>query len=317
MTVVSGTTDLTSFLIPPFDISITSYRLNIGAAYSSLDFTPTTTSSSAMIMTFTGYDNVETPGVGGQKYNTAIDTIYDTFSFKLVTTSAQERTYSIGVSRGNLTSGNNSTRTLAITLNLAYSSITDWPSFRTDITIELEKILALTAPTFAPTAAPSVAPSTVPSQSPTVTLSPSGGTYSPSRAPTSHAPTSAPSVPPTSGPTQLTLYQITEGSIKVQFTLSYIDNTQPEPISLDATLQNLYNNKDSVMFKDYTYLKHANNYESTEIFISCGEACTNEYCNAETGICSNAGSDDDELPEWAVSATVTALCVECAGGRST
>merc|ERR1712166_1604661 len=301
MSVVSGTTDLTPYLIPPFDISITSYRLNIGAAYSSLGFTPTTTSSSAMIMTFNGYEDVETVGVGGQKYDTAIATIYDTFSFKLVTTSAQERTYSIGVSRGNLTSGNNSTRTLAITLNLAYSSITDWPSFRTNITIELEKILALMAQTtFAPTAAPTVAPSTVPSQSPTVTLSPSGGTYSPSRAPTSHAPTPAPSVPPTSAPTQLTLYQITEGSIKVQFTLQYVDNTQPEPISLDATLQNLYNNKDSVMFKDYTYLKHANNYESTETFISCGDSCTNEYCNAETGICSNTGGDDDELPEWAL-----------------
>jgi len=304
MTVVAGTTDLTSYLIPPFDISITSYWLNLGAAYSSLGITPTTTSSSAMTMTFTDSGNGETVGVGGQQYNTGLQPKWNTFSFKLVTASAQERTYSVNVIRG---AGRNATKTITLTLNYLYSSITDWPSFRTNFTQELEKILALDSPTtWAPTAAPSKAPTRVPSQSPTITLSPSGAgwdnnTYSPSTAPTSPAPSVAPTVAPSVAPGHITLFQITEGSIKVQFTIQYIDNTQPEPIALDATLQNLFNNKDSVMFSnDYTYLRWAVSLQSNNTVIYCDAACANEYCNVETGICSTSGSEDDDgFPEWA------------------
>ena len=249
MTVAAGATDLTPYLTPPFDISITSYRLNIGSVYSSLSITPTTTSSSAMTMTFTDRAGTETVGAGGVTYGTSLIPNYNTFSFKLATTAGQERTYSVAVVRG---MGNNNTKTITVTLNLVYSSVTDWTAFRTAITAELMSIMEI------------------------------------------------------QDSSTLTVYQFSEGSIKVQFTLTYVDDTQPEPYALDATFQSLFNDKNSVMFSStYSYLKHASDYSSTDTVNYCDGAdntCSAENCNVETGVCSSSGSSDDDFPDWAVSA---------------
>merc|ERR1712166_667564 len=314
MSVVSGTTDLTPFLIPPFNISTTSYRLNLGKIYNSVGVTPTQTLSASSTMTFTDNSDVETVGAGGQQYISGLQPNWNTFSLKIVTNSGQERTYSVGVTVG---IGNNATKTIALTLNMVYLSITDWSAFRTEFKQELDQILALETPvTWAPTVAPSKAPTRVPSQSPTVTLSPTiaqyyqNGSYSPSMvkdslspstAPSSYSPSTAPTVAPTVAAHHVTLFEITSttaattdaatGSIKVQFTLQYIDQTQPEPFALDATLQNLFNNKDSVMFKGdyrgkYQYLQHAAGaYASTPNATYCDGGdnnCANEYCNVAT-----------------------------------
>jgi len=332
MSVFSGSENLTPFLIPPFNISTTSYRLNLGKIYTSIGVNPTQTLSAATTMTFTDNSDVETVGDGREQYISGLQPNWNTFSVKIVTNAGQERTYSVGVTVG---IGNNATKTIAITLNVQYLSITDWSAFRTEFKQELDQILAFENPiTWAPTVAPSKAPTRVPSQAPTVTLSPTiaqyyqNGSYSPSMvhdsfspstAPSTFSPSTAPTVAPTVAANHVTLFQITStttaaadaptGSIKVQFTLQYIDQTQPEPFALDATLQNLFNNKDSVMFKgdyrgEYKYLQYAaGTYASSPNVSYCDGGdnnCANEYCNVETGICYNAASDDDGFPEWAM-----------------
>jgi len=253
MTVAAGLTDLTPYLTPPFDISITSYRLNIGSVYSSLSIIPTTTSSSAMTMTFTDRAGTEIVGAGGVEYTTSIQPNYNTYSFKLDTNSGQERTYSVGVTRG---TGDNSTKTISITLNLDYSSVTDWSAFRTTITVELVNIMEI------------------------------------------------------QDSSTLTLYAFSEGSIKVLFTLTYIDSTQPEPYALDATFQSLFNDKNSVMFSStYPYLKYANGYTATDTVNYCGTTCSAEYCNVLTGICTNSGSSDNAFPEWTLYVVIGAGCL--------
>jgi len=257
MTVAAGAIDLTPYLTPPFDISITSYKLNIGAVYSSLSITPTTTSSSAMTMTFTDRAGFETIGAGGVAYGTSLIPNYNTFSFKLATTAGQERTYSVAVVRG---MGNNSTKTMTVTLNLVYSSVTDWTAFRTAITAELLSIMEI------------------------------------------------------QDSSTLAVYQISEGSIKVQFTLTYIDDTQPEPYALDATFQSLFNDKNSVMFSGtYSYLKYASGYSSTDSVNYCDGAdntCSAEYCNVETGVCTSSGSSsDDDFPDWALYVVIGVGCL--------
>jgi hypothetical protein len=255
MTVVSGATDMTAYLTPPFDTSITSYRMNIGADYSSFDITPTTTSTSAVTLVFADRAGTETTDgpapTPGTAYTTALQPNYNTFSFKLTTTAGQERKYTVGVTRG---TGDNSTKTIQITLGLVYSSITDMAAFRTAITAELVDILEI------------------------------------------------------QDTSQIELFQVTEGSVKVQFILKYKDSASPEPYALDATLLSLFDDKNSVMFDDkYTYLKWATLYGSTSSVNYCNtveNTCTNEYCNVETGVCSNSGGDDDDFPDWALYACI-------------
>jgi len=210
-----------------------------------------------MTMTFTDRAGFETIGAGGVAYGTSLIPNYNTFSFKLATTAGQERTYSVAVVRG---MGNNSTKTMTVTLNLVYSSVTDWTAFRTAITAELLSIMEI------------------------------------------------------QDSSTLAVYQISEGSIKVQFTLTYIDDTQPEPYALDATFQSLFNDKNSVMFSGtYSYLKYASGYSSTDSVNYCDGAdntCSAEYCNVETGVCTSSGSSsDDDFPDWALYVVIGVGCL--------
>lgn len=113
-------------------------------------------------------------------------------------------------------------------------------------------------------------------------------------------------------PAQVELYTVTEGSVVVLFTLLAGSTTDPDPYSIEATLQTLVNDKNSVLFDraKYSYLSYASTFEASSDFVPCvdssgAQMCSAENCNIETGSClapseSNDGGDSEIFPSWAI-----------------
>ena len=269
LTVVSGSVDLTSQLIPAFSPSNTEYKLNIGNSLDSLAITPTTTSPANVTMLLTTIDSnlqwTQEPAHSGTTYNMSVDVNYNTFKFKITNDKGQERVYRVGVTRS---SPQPEAKAITITLNMAYESVQqNMQLFRTTITDEITSLLNL------------------------LNLS------------------------------QFELYTVTEGSVKVLFTLSNGDSAAPAPYALDATLGALFNDKNSVLFDTtkYNYLPYMTLYAASSDVVACvdvetgAQACSSENCNIETGACvvGSSDGDDEAIPSWAVTLSPlhASLCV--------
>jgi leishmanolysin-like peptidase len=123
---------------------------------------------------------------------------------------------------------------------------------------------------------------------------------------------------------QVELYTVVEGSVVIQFTLLAGSTTDPDPSSIDATLQALFNDKNSALFDStkYSYLSYATVYGSSEDFVPCvdssgAQTCSAENCNIETGSCINSDGGGDDFPSWAiyvvagVGALIAAVVIFC------
>jgi hypothetical protein len=251
-------------------MSTSNYRINVGHVISSMEFTPALYSAALVTLTHVNSDGILDEITSGTLTSVplALDPAgssgsYTPVSFVVETAAGQSRTYTIGITR----SANDTTpRTVTLTLNLAFSSVTNLTEFHAIVKAEIVSIMSL------------------------------------------------------ADSNQVTMWAVVEGSTKTQMSFNYINDTNPDPYTLDATLQSLFNDKNSVFFDSakYPYLSYTTLYESTSNFTICNSTydedgnlkvrntCESQFCDVATGLCNNiADEGDDGFPTWALIVIIT------------
>jgi len=150
LVVRSGSTDISSRLIPAFEDTVTAYRMNLGAAFAdnALRLTFIALSSSGVTLRYNGnasdYDSTPVTISSGVEQVLPLVTGYNYVTLSVQTTSGETRDYTLGIDVSDGSTGHeNIVQTL--TLSTAYSSVSgDLNTFRAAVKSELVSFLGVT-----------------------------------------------------------------------------------------------------------------------------------------------------------------------------